>query len=694
MQEQVDQILNSLDKASVQIATHLSVVKSVEIGPSVQNLNETMDMINALQIQRSLSDFHYDASLLFSHYDKVYSTRYGFIDVAEFPYKDVIKLIQIRYNSTVFIPPDTFPNQHEFLLLRPVPILFDDVVNGIIVLHLDSSRFTSLLNQVQLGNDRKLFILNEQGVIIAGQESAEIGEKLATTSELYQIWNESDNRLKSLQMDKVNYSLSVQKSDYNDWTYIALVPIAQLEQQAYFIRNVTWAIVGIIILLWLFVAMIGSNQLYNPVRRLLGKISDGKEVDGLEAIDSFIQKIVVTNEQLRSKLGEQLPYIKDSFSLQLMRGELSNSEIMQKSAAHHITLQNPYVCVLLVDMDGFYVFQKQYDEKDRSLLMYALRKMVEEIVEERLSIVTVTSTLGQIAIVTESGNSALEPELHGAAVEILERVRQYFTFTVTVSLSLKRQGLTGIPIAFRESSELLGYRLLLGDDRLITQDDIKPSVQQSRMTLVRWQKQIVSSLVNGQQEEAEAVLKELVKLLPQYIHSSETVLGLFAYLIGELEFLIVDSGGETNHLLDDDPYKQLYGKDTLGQITEWLTESVFPSIIGYMQGMDKQKRMVQQALLYTKEHYQTDLSLQQTADHLNVPHYQLSKAFKEVTGINFSDYVIRLRIEKAKEWLVHTDMELKEISEKLSYATVQNLSRIFKQMVGVPPGQYRKQNRM
>ncbi|MDF2815744.1 MAG: AraC family transcriptional regulator, partial [Paenibacillus sp.] len=232
VQEQVDQILNSLDKASVQIATHLSVVKSVEIGPSVQNLNETMDMINALQIQRSLSDFHYDASLLFSHYDKVYSTRYGFIDVAEFPYKDVIKLIQIRYNSTVFIPPDTFPNQHEFLLLRPVPILFDDVVNGIIVLHLDSSRFTSLLNQVQLGNDRKLFILNEQGVIIAGQESAEIGEKLATTSELYQIWNESDNRLKSLQMDNVNYSLSVQKSNYNDWTYIALVPIAQLEQQA------------------------------------------------------------------------------------------------------------------------------------------------------------------------------------------------------------------------------------------------------------------------------------------------------------------------------------------------------------------------------------------------------------------------------------------------------------------------------
>jgi AraC-like DNA-binding protein len=377
-----------------------------------------------------------------------------------------------------------------------------------------------------------------------------------------------------------------------------------------------------------------------------------------------------------------------------MRGELSNSEIIQKSAEHHITLQSPYVCVLLVDMDGYYLFQKQYDEKDRSLLMYALRKMVEEIVEEKLPIVTVTSTLGQIAIVTDSNLSTLEPDLLNAAGEILVRVRQYFTFTVTVSLSLKRQGLTGIPIAYREASELLGYRLLLGDDRLITQDDIKPSVQQSRMTLVRWQKQIVSSLVNGNQEEAETVLKELVKSLPQYIQSSETVLGLFAYLIGELEFLIVDSGGETLHLFDEDPYKRLYGMDTLGHITDWLIESVFPSIIGYMQGMDKQKRLVQQALLYTKEHYLTDLSLQQTADHLNVPHYQLSKAFKEETGRNFSDYLIHLRIEKAKEWLVHTDMELKEISEKLRYATVQNLSRIFKQMVGVPPGQYRKQNRM
>ncbi len=694
VQRSVDQTLRSLDKASIQFATQLSVVKLAEVGPLSQYFNETAEMIHTLHLQKNLSDIEYEISLVFNHYDKVYSTRYGLIDVEDFPYQDLIRATPVRYNAGVFVPPGTVPNQKELLLLRPVPIIYGDTANGVIILHLDAARMNSLLSEASLGRDRKLFILDSQGIVIAGQESEDIGEQLATSSELYRFRNQEEGLRSLLTVKNIDYSLSVLKSTTNDWTYVAMVPVRQLERQAVFIRLTTWALVGVIVLIWLFVALIGSNRLYYPIRRLLGKVTDGKEADGLEAIDSFIQKTVHANEQLRLQLGEQLPFVKESFALKLIKGELSSAEMERYAEEHLASQQGSHISVMLVEMDDYHYFQKQYNEKDQSLLMYAFRKMVEEIVADRLRIVLVASTLGQVIVAAEAAGDPLgDSPWTEAAEEILASFREYFAFTVTVSIGARRQGISGISQSYRDAAELLGYRLLLGDNRLITYLDIQPSIQQSELSLVRWQKQIVTYLAHGQQQAAEEMLQEMVKSLPQYIHTSESVRGLFAYLIGELEWLMAESRRENEPLWQDDPYKQLYGMSTLSNITDWLKQTVFPAVIRHLEGMDRNKRMVQQAIIEMKENYQSDLSLQQIADRLNVPHYQLSRAFKEYAGVNFSDYLIQLRMDKAKDWLVQTDMELKEMAERLSYATVQNLSRTFKQFVGIPPGQYRKENR-
>ncbi|MGN7384690.1 DNA-binding transcriptional regulator AraC [Chlamydia abortus] len=61
--------------------------------------------------------------------------------------------------------------------------------------------------------------------------------------------------------------------------------------------------------------------------------------------------------------------------------------------------------------------------------------------------------------------------------------------------------------------------------------------------------------------------------------------------------------------------------------------------------------------------------------------------------VNFSTFLIEIRIEQAKEWLIHTDLPIKEIAERLRYTTVHNFTRIFKKMTGTPPGQFRNQYR-
>jgi AraC-like DNA-binding protein len=96
-------------------------------------------------------------------------------------------------------------------------------------------------------------------------------------------------------------------------------------------------------------------------------------------------------------------------------------------------------------------------------------------------------------------------------------------------------------------------------------------------------------------------------------------------------------------------------------------------------------------MLTIRESDESGLSLLSIAEQHGVSQRTLSKWFKQETGENLGDFWIRSRMEKAKEWLLHSDMPVKEIAERLGYTTLQNFSRIFKQTTGVAPSYFRAQ---
>ena len=110
----------------------------------------------------------------------------------------------------------------------------------------------------------------------------------------------------------------------------------------------------------------------------------------------------------------------------------------------------------------------------------------------------------------------------------------------------------------------------------------------------------------------------------------------------------------------------------------------------------KKKNKYTDAINQLKTHIEADignvdLSLQLYADmlHLSVPF--LSKLFKDETQENFSDYVTRLRMEKAISLLKNGKLPINRICEKCGYKNVQNFIRTFKAHTGLTPGNYREQ---
>lgn len=81
-------------------------------------------------------------------------------------------------------------------------------------------------------------------------------------------------------------------------------------------------------------------------------------------------------------------------------------------------------------------------------------------------------------------------------------------------------------------------------------------------------------------------------------------------------------------------------------------------------------------------------------NHLDTNYPTISQLFSAEEGITIEKYFILLKIEKAKELLSYQNLSLKEVTYKLNYSSVAHLSKQFKEIVGLSPSQYIKQDKI
>lgn len=86
---------------------------------------------------------------------------------------------------------------------------------------------------------------------------------------------------------------------------------------------------------------------------------------------------------------------------------------------------------------------------------------------------------------------------------------------------------------------------------------------------------------------------------------------------------------------------------------------------------------------------QKDISLQSIAAEVNYSYTHLSSLFKNETGQSFSDFMIKVRIDKAKQLLKETNMRIYEVGNMCGYTNSKYFMSIFKETVGVTPSEYR-----
>jgi AraC-like DNA-binding protein len=138
--------------------------------------------------------------------------------------------------------------------------------------------------------------------------------------------------------------------------------------------------------------------------------------------------------------------------------------------------------------------------------------------------------------------------------------------------------------------------------------------------------------------------------------------------------------------------------DTLNNVNEVQKEELNIELKKYgleligdrkSQIIEKIKNIIIELIHYSDEELRINFS-DYLVEKLNLDYTYLSNLFSEVTGNTIQQFIIKHKIERAKELLMYDELTLSEISWKLHYSSVQHLSNQFKKTTGLTPTHFKK----
>jgi AraC-like DNA-binding protein len=98
---------------------------------------------------------------------------------------------------------------------------------------------------------------------------------------------------------------------------------------------------------------------------------------------------------------------------------------------------------------------------------------------------------------------------------------------------------------------------------------------------------------------------------------------------------------------------------------------------------------IARAKVFIGEHQEDDLTLSEVAKAVNMSAFYFCKMFRQATGLTFTDYLARIRVEKVKNMLLDPHKRVSEVAFAAGFQSLSQFNRVFRKVAGESPTTYR-----
>ncbi|MCM3749954.1 helix-turn-helix domain-containing protein [Paenibacillus pasadenensis] len=564
------------------------------------------------------------------------------------------------------------------------------------------------------------FMTNEKGMIVV---NVSVDSLQRLVNELY------DSKVSFIQLkdgagnEMFKQSASVEsmqiyadyKSSYTNWSYISGFVQGTFIQKVSTLFNVWFGIGLFMIIAGLIWMIYVTRRNARPVEQIVSRFSgymlpnagirtkgSANRINEFVIIESALDNLTEQAKQYQQQHKEDLHLRTRNLFHHLIEDETAlTTEDWQREAAR---LQLPAPAeshsLIVLEIDKYGEFCSSYSRNDQNLLKFALRSILyEQASRFGYECWAEWTAASRLSVILFANGDKSDFKL---IVQLCDSIRawteQNMKFTISIGLGEPAAHLFDIPKSFKQALEALNYKMVLGENRLITREDvmsqgqvevygylgmIRSAVQTFRKSDSGWREQL-DDLFN-QMKQGLLTKDEIMNMINYLLYSlgrEMSGLGKDGQVVWESETLTVLTDKlEKSHSLEE-------MRDTIiGKMTELANLLADMRYSGQHAGVILEIRS-----LIEKEFANPNMSLEYLSEKFSMNPKHVSKLFKETTGQKFIDFLIDIRLNRAKELLVETRKPIQSIAEEVGYTSAISFTRIFKKVVGSSPGEYRSEH--
>jgi AraC-like DNA-binding protein len=580
---------------------------------------------------------------------------------------------------------------------------------GIIVATINKAKLVEALKILTPYNEGETLLMDAEGnweVSTSSQPQPEFAEALR---QAYKERAEAPAGGSFLfQHGKSNYSVSY--GQFNrlgfKWVYVSAAPLTSIIAPVVTISKWILYISSVCLMVALLLSWLVSKRIYSPVERLARLLTRNDSSvpansDEFEMLEEEWKQLESERVALQSRLKEQLPALRDGFFLQLVQGylfALDESELRQRMRHYGWTNGEEQYGALLVHLTGFSGLKGRFSLGDENLVTFAAANIMQELAGKHYAQAEVVNfhnfSIGLlIAQPADEPDKWLRDDVDQFCAELIQTINHIIRMKVTVAISKQVSHAKQIPHIFEEVKLAMAYRELHDENQVIWTEELAKAEPAGGYPFAL-DKEIVSSLRSGLEEEAGRLIGQFMDELSANSSTEFHIQQGMLQLLGSIRYAALQSSMNPVQLFGStNIYEELAGIKERGEILGWFRHRIVRAMVKEMISRQDYhlKHIVEKVVLYLQEHYMMGLSLESCADQYGTSPYTLSRAFKQITGVNFIDYLTNIRIDNAKALLLEPDLKINEVAERVGYQH-SYFNRIFKKYTGITPSQYRELN--
>jgi two-component system response regulator YesN len=436
------------------------------------------------------------------------------------------------------------------------------------------------------------------------------------------------------------------------------------------------------------------------VRYVLKPASDDELMEIVSAQLDLLKKeweVISSHQNTVNALNSHLPLLRSYYLNELLQGRtIPAEETAKRLQLLQLTFRQgmPFVTLLIRMEEGF----TAYDSRSMALFEYAIGNMAEELFRHSFYVWLGKDSLDYLVLLIQPRSEAWlddhNKEARRCAAELQSNVNHYLKGRISIVVGEESE----FPAVKRPYDHaVLEMRRSIGNENELLYAAYPQAVTHVDYSLQSlYEPPLLPHLLEaGRWQEASDKLEAIIQeLRDRWSGSQEHLLEAYASLLAAFSYIahrnyrsLPEIAGQSYYLRLTEGNPSIF----IRQLAEWGNGMLDKLRQDMEQGRaDSRSIIVQKSQAYMEKNLSDDVSLQAIADHVYLNPGYLSKVYKLTTGENISDYLHRLRMEKAAFQLRHSGEKVYRIAELVGYQNPPYFIKVFKKHFGVTPQEFRE----